>query len=89
MPPVIGRNLEVADLLGRVAALVSERRGDVVLIEGGAGVGKSALLREFHSRMTSVSGNVIDVYTSRGEPFSKWEPLCPWKVRNEPQALNP
>src|SRR6478672_13713858 len=67
--------IERADLLRRLGELrqqVGRSGGVLVVLSGEAGVGKSALVREF------CSGASLPVYAGACDPLSTPQPLGPW-----------
>lgn len=50
--PIIGRDQQLEQLQAILAALIRDKRGQVVLISGEAGVGKTRLVSELHALVT-------------------------------------
>jgi class 3 adenylate cyclase/tetratricopeptide (TPR) repeat protein len=54
--PMVGREAELARLLEVMRALVEQRRGQLVLVTGEAGIGKSRLTAELKARLRQETG---------------------------------
>ncbi len=73
--PVVGRQKEVAALLGAWAAAKTERRAHLVAVIGDAGVGKSRLVRELIDRV----GDDAQVLVGRCLPYG--DGITFWPLR--------
>ncbi len=73
LTPLVGREQEVALLLDRWE-LVTEERGQVVLLGGEAGMGKSRLVQVLHERLAENPQSWVEL---RGSPYHENNPLYP------------
>lgn len=68
-----GRDAEL-EILGERIASLRRGRGDVVVIEGAAGTGKSSMLAE---ACAMAERNGLRVYAAAGDPAAELTPLAP------------
>ncbi|MDE0635989.1 MAG: AAA family ATPase [Candidatus Poribacteria bacterium] len=73
MTPIIGRTRQVATLKARWK-LAAASSGQVVLIEGEAGIGKSRIVAVIAEQVTEVDAQILEC---RGSPDSQNSPLYP------------
>ncbi len=73
LTPMVGRDLELAVLLDRWAR-VEEGSGQVAMVIGEAGIGKSRLVRVFRDRLDTVANKWIEV---RCSPEHREHPMRP------------
>lgn len=73
MSPIIGRTRQVATLKARWK-LAAASSGQVVLIEGEAGIGKSRIVAVIAEQVTEVDAQILEC---RGSPDSQNSPLYP------------
>lgn len=73
-PDVLGRDHVLADLTGRAARATSDG-GELVLVHGPQGIGRSALVRALRDRMgvagAATASGAADLYDLRG-PYGLW-----------------
>lgn len=74
LTPFVGRGEQV-DLLHESWRLAREGRGQVVLLGGEAGIGKSRLVREFRNRLANESQRWIECRASKFHRHSAFHPL--------------
>lgn len=73
LPPMVGREREMDQLLSRWD-LVREGNGQVVVISGEAGIGKSRLVHAFRERLGK---DEVTWWTCSASPYSQSSPLHP------------
>jgi predicted ATPase len=75
LTPMVGRDLELAMLLDRWAR-VEEGSGQVALVMGEAGMGKSRLVRVFRDRLDTVANRWIDIRCSQEHRERPMRPIA-------------
>jgi len=75
LTPMVGRDLELAMLLDRWAR-VEEGSGQVTLVVGEAGMGKSRLVRVFRDRLDNVANKWIEVRCSQEQRERPMRPIA-------------
>src|SRR3954449_13537180 len=81
-PVLVGRRAEL-DLLDEALATVRRGSGQVVVVSGDAGIGKSRLIEEFASRNDDalvVTGHCVDASTD-ALAYAPWSELLWWLIR--------
>ncbi|MBI2891923.1 MAG: protein kinase [Deltaproteobacteria bacterium] len=73
--PCVGRDREIATLVGLFESTVNEPQAHAVLVTGAAGVGKSRLRLEALSRLRATSGDLV-AWLGRGDPIRAGSPLA-------------
>lgn len=74
LTPFVGRDTEI-DLLQESWAQAQKGRGQVVLLGGEAGIGKSRLVRELRERLAGESHRWIECYASKYHSHTAFHPL--------------
>jgi eukaryotic-like serine/threonine-protein kinase len=72
--PFVGRERELALLMGSFEQCAGESVANCVLVKGPAGVGKSRLLHEFVRKVRR--GGAVEVWTGRGDPIRLGAPFA-------------